>query len=204
MAALAPAWRPHVARALAARDRLDRLIAGAPPGPVRERLTSIAPGLDTGVATLLAAAERAAALAAAVPSELATRHLAELKEARRALAAAADAGRPTAELEAHVAALAARHAATQRVQNELEDLPARARLLALRIEAAVTHAAAVVLAGGPDLAAVEAEVQGAIDGLVALRAGLDEVEALSRSDPGPAKREARDRARRPAAGPEDA
>lgn len=173
-----------MAQALAARDRLERLIATAPPGPVRDRLAAIIPGLDAGIAALVATAERAAALATAMPPDVAARHLGELKAARRALAAAADAGRPTAGLEAEVTALASRHAAAQRVQNELEDLPERARLLALQIEAAVAHAAAVALTGGPDLAAVEAEIQGAIDGLVGLRAGLDEIGALRPTDPG--------------------
>lgn len=188
VATLNAAWRPHLTRALAARDGLDRLAASAPPGPARDRLAAVVPDLDAGIAALAEAARRAAALAAALPADLAERQLAELKRARRALAAAQETGQPSAALEAEVALLAGRHAAVQRARNELEDLPERARLLALRIEAAVAQAAAVALAGGPDLSAVETEIEDAIEGLATLRAGLDELEGLSRPIPGDAER----------------
>lgn len=177
-ATVAPQWRPHLVRALAARDRLERIVATVPPGPVRDRLRALATELDAGISTLTDAAAQATALAAALPTDLVERHAAELKQARRALADAQEAGRPSAGLESEVALLARRHAAAQRARNQLEDLPDRARLLAVRIETAVTHAAAVALTGGRDLTDAEAGIRAAGEELVALRAALDELREL--------------------------
>jgi hypothetical protein len=162
---------------LAARERLERLVTTVPPGPVRDRLAALVPQLDAGISALAGAATHAAALTAALPADLVDRHAAELKAARRALAAAQEAGRAPTDLEAEVALLASRHAAAQRVRNHLEDLPDRARLLVLRIEAAVAHAAAVALTDNPVLEDVEAGIREVTEELAALRAGLDELGA---------------------------
>lgn len=55
-------WRPLLQQAAAAQDRLDRIVADWPPGPVRDRLAGIQPQVWSDIGVLTTMARRGAAL----------------------------------------------------------------------------------------------------------------------------------------------
>lgn len=165
-AAASPRFSDAVAGALDARRRYAEVLAGVRPGPVRDQLAAAGARLDAGVAAVWEIAQRATQVERTLDRMDPDRITAEYKRTKRA------GGSP--ELEA---ALAQRFASVQRLLNTLDDTWERLRLLDARLGAAVASAAEVALgasaAGNAD--AVDAELDGAIGELDALRSALDEL-----------------------------
>lgn len=177
----APArWRAAVELALEHRRRFRELRDLIPPGPVKDRVDALAGRVDEGVLAVWDLVQRGAVaervLATIDPGDA----TAQLKEARRRLAAAEDRGADTVDLGRRVEAEAARHQAAQRVWNEVDDLGARLDAIDVRLGAVVAHAAELTAgASGPDrLDRAVADLDGAVDSLAATRAALAELDAL--------------------------
>jgi hypothetical protein len=155
-----------VAEALDARRRFADVVAGAAPGPVRDRLAAAAAQLDAGVAAVWDVAQRATAVERTLAALDPERVTADYKQARRSGA--------TPELEQ---ALAQRFASVQRLLNTLDDTGERLRLLDARLGAAVASAAEVALgaAGGADASRLDGELEAVTQELDALRTALDEL-----------------------------
>lgn len=175
----APArWRGAVRIAIEQRQRFAEVSALVDHGPIRDRLDAMGTRVDGGVSAIWDLVQRGAvaerALAVTEPEAAADR----LKSARRELAEASGARR--ADLETRVAALAASHAAAQRLWNTVEDLDDRLRLIDARLAALVAQAAQLaagtVFDDGVDRA--EQDLDAALVELDATRRALDEVAGL--------------------------
>jgi hypothetical protein len=164
--ATSPRFAAAVAEALGARRRYRELLDGLDPGPIRDRLTRTAEGLDAGVLAVWAAASRATDIERTLTTLDPERVTAEYKRAKRA------GDEPDVE-----AALEQRFVSVQRLLNTLDDTDERLRLLDARLGAAVAHAAEVALgvAGASAADALDAELAGVVDDIAALRAALDEL-----------------------------
>jgi hypothetical protein len=163
---VSPRYAPAVAAALDARRRFGTVLAGVRPGPSHDRLAASAARLDAGVVAVWAAADRATRVEATLAALDPERVTDEYKRAKR--------GGADPELEA---VLAQRFASVQRLLNALDDTDGRLRLLDARLGAAVAAAAEVALgaAGGSDADALDAELDGVVGELDALRVALDEL-----------------------------
>lgn len=179
LTSLEPGWRAAVEETIASRARLEALVATCAPGPLRDRLAHITDRVDAGVQAAAEIAFRAQAASRTVASLDLDTVTAKLKDARRRLdALPQDApGRPTAEFE--VQALADQHAALSSLANDVDGAQERLRLLDLRLDAAVARAAQLVLR--PDaldaIGGIEADLDGVVGELNALRAGFDDLGA---------------------------
>ena len=139
-AALQPQWRAPVERALSSRQRYLGIVAGLADGPTKQRLTSLVPTMDLSVQRIADAVWRASnarSIAEGFDADAAT---AELKAARRDLAAQSDGGGDTTALQARVDALAQRHRAINEALNLAEDSGSALEEMNLRLETAVAHA----------------------------------------------------------------
>jgi hypothetical protein len=168
-AALESRWRRPVERALASRDRFLTVLTSAPPGPTRQRLEQLLPVIEDAVqrvANTVGRAMDATRIAAGLNVEAAT---AELKDARRDLAAAERDGRDTAALEGLVATLAERHRAIHAALNLADDAGDQLDDLNIRLDTAVAHASTIVLRSHLDESDdVDRELDDVIAGLAAL------------------------------------
>jgi hypothetical protein len=155
-----------VAEALDARRRYGELLAGLRPGPVRDQLAGTAKRLDAGVLAVWDTACRATEIERTLSALDPERVTGEYKRARRA-------GGDT-ELES---ALGQRFASVQRLLNTLDDTDDRLRLLDARMGAVVAQAAEIALGAGGSagVSALDAELDGVVDELGALRAALGEL-----------------------------
>jgi hypothetical protein len=166
--ATAPRFAPAVAEALESRRRYRELLDGLRPGPVRDRLALSGQRLDAGVLAVWDTARRATEIERTLAALDPVRVTDEYKRAKRA--------GDDPELEA---ALAQRFSSVQRLLNTLDDTDDRLRLLDARLGAAVAHAAEVALdlpgTGAGDADALDAELEGVVDELGALRSALDEL-----------------------------
>ncbi|MDY7100687.1 MAG: hypothetical protein S0880_05820 [Actinomycetota bacterium] len=171
---LAPArWRGAVDRALAHRAQFTAVRDRLGHGPFRDRLGELAERVDAGVLATWDLVGRADVAERTVASLDPRRAMDELKAARRRLAAATDAGRDTGGLTEQVEALAQRHASVQRLQNSVEDVDGRLRLLDARLGAVVARAA--------ELAAGAGRTDGLDRALVELDETTHELEATRRA-----------------------
>ncbi len=176
-AALQPQWRAPVERALSSRQRYLGIVAGLADGPTKQRLTSLVPTMDLSVQRIADAVWRASnarSIAEGFDADAAT---AELKAARRDLAAQRDGGGDTTALQARVDALAQRHRAINEALNLAEDSGAALEEMNLRLETAVAHAATVALRAGqlPTGSAPVPELEAFVGELSALDAALAEL-----------------------------
>jgi hypothetical protein len=166
---LEPRWRQPVERALDARDRFLGIVAGAAPGPTRERLERLLPVIDDAVQRIGSTVSRAIEaqrIAATLDLDGAT---AELKRARRDLEGARRAGADTGALEGLVDTLAARHRAISGALNLADDAGAQLGELNIRLDTAVAHASTIVLRAHLDEPDdLDRELDDVITGLAAL------------------------------------
>jgi hypothetical protein len=152
-----------VADALEARRRYAEVVAGAAPGPVRDRLAEAGARLDAGVASLWDVAQRATQVERTLATLDPDRATDDYKRAKR------DGADPQLEQ-----VLAQRFASVQRLLNTLDDTDDRLRLLDARLGAAVASAAEVALGiTAPDL--VGTELDGVVTELDSLRIALVEL-----------------------------
>lgn len=152
-----------VADALEARRRYAEVVAGAAPGPVRDRLAEAGARLDAGVASLWDVAQRATQVERTLATLDPDRATDDYKRAKR------DGADPQLEQ-----VLAQRFASVQRLLNTLDDTDDRLRLLDARLGAAVASAAEVALGiTAPDL--VGTELDGVVTELDSLRTALVEL-----------------------------
>jgi hypothetical protein len=165
-AATSPRYARAVADALDTRRRFGDVVAGAAPGPVRDRLADASARFDAGVGAVWEIAQRATAIERTLAALDPDRVTADYKQARRSGA--------SPELEE---ALAQRFASVQRLLNTLDDTDERLRLLDARLGAAVASAAEVALgaAGGADTTRLDGELEAVTQELDALRTALDEL-----------------------------
>lgn len=175
---VAAPWRPAVLQALDARDRFERIVARVPPGPVRDRLVALSARIDGGVLAAQHLALRAQAHQATLEDLRPEALTARVKDARRALTAAEEAGVDVDAQQATLDALLAQHASTMRVWDAVDDCRRRLASLNDRLEEAVVHAAAVATSGAvddPALMLVETELTTAGEELAALGEALDSI-----------------------------
>jgi hypothetical protein len=164
---VSPRFAPAVAAALDARRRFATVVAGVKPGPSHDRLAAAGARLDAGVMAVWAAADRASRVESTLAALDPDRVTDEYKQAKR--------GGSDPELEA---VLAQRFASVQRLLNALDETDGRLRLLEARLGAAVAAAAEVALGasgGGTVADALDAELDGVVGELDALRRALDEL-----------------------------
>ena len=175
LTALEHRWRTAVEEALESHTRFRSLVHQSPPGPLRDRLEEIAVRVDQGVRAAWEIATRAQAASQTVRAM----HLEEvtdrLKDARRRLTRAAEAGADTGALQAEVDLLLEQHGALNDLANGVDDAAERLRMLDLRLDASVARAAQMVLR--PDalqqLGRVDEELRLVVEQLTALQSGLD-------------------------------
>lgn len=151
----------------AAADQFAGIVAAMPGGPVRDRLTAMAPRIQAGVQSVWDTAQRADQIGRQVALLDPERATDELKAARRAGA--------SPEV---IAAKAARFDSLQRLLNAREAAVDRLPLAEARLDAAVARAAEIALMGtsGDDaLAQLDADLAAALLDLEALGAAIREV-----------------------------
>lgn len=165
-AAVSSRFAPAVRSASVAHQRYHEVLAGARPGPVRDRLVELGERLEAGVAAVGEIAARATRVEQTLAALDPERVTDEYKRAKRS-------GAPP-ELER---ALAQRFAAVQRLLNTLDDTDGRLRLLDARLGAMVATAAEIALGvtGTTGLDALGTEIDGVLGELGALRTALDEM-----------------------------
>lgn len=179
-AAVDARWREAVSIALEHRRRFAELRELLGDGPVADRVAELAGHVDAGVAAVWDVVQRGARAQQALATMDPHAATAELKAARRALAAAEESGGDTSTLEARVAALNGRHAAVQRLWNAVDDVEGRIRLLDARLGAVVAQTAELVAGTtAPDsLTSATEALDDAVLQLSATRAALAELDAL--------------------------
>lgn len=166
---LSEPWRRHVQGAQSAKLRFDRTVADTRPGPMRDRLASLADRLQQGVVDCWRIASRGddidAALAHLSPAEARR----ELDDARQQIAVRGS----TPALESTVASLEAQLASAERLRAVSIDAQDRLRLLDARLDELVARAAEVSVGAG-DTGGLSDEVDGLVTELEALRLALEE------------------------------
>lgn len=185
-------WRQLLQQVLAAQKRFDQTVAGSPPGPTRERLTSLQPRLYEEVAQLGDLARLGAAaggwtgatIAPGRPSAGALTDELKALQAERAGLGDAAPGR-MAELarreEAVAAQLRAVHTAAQ-AEAELQD---RLRGAVARLDEAVTELMVVQApSGASDPMGVTSALDELSDGITSLRAALTETSGTAAPETG--------------------
>jgi hypothetical protein len=170
-----PRWRAAVEEALASRNRFRSLVEQSPPGPLRHRLEELATSIDAGVRAAWDIAARAQAASRTLADMGLDGVTASLKDTRRRLARADEAGVDAGPLRAEVDLLLQQHAALNDLANGVEQADERLRLLDLRLDASVARAAQLALR--PDalqqLGLVDDDLRAVVDELGALQSGLD-------------------------------
>ena len=180
LTALEPRWRAAVEEALASRVRFRSLVEQSPGGPLRDRLEELAGRVDVGVHAAVDTAFRAQTAAQTLRGMDLEHVTSQLKDARRRLVRATEAGAGTAAVQAEVDLLLEQHSALNDLANGVDEAGERLRMLDLRLDASVARAAQMVLR--PDalqqLGLVDQELRALVEELGALQSGLD---ALPRS-----------------------
>ncbi len=164
-------------RAIASRDRYRGIVARLAEGPTKQRLTSLAPTMDLSVQKIADAVWRASNARSIADGFDVDASTAELKSARRDLAAVTAAGGDTTALQARVDALSQRHRAINDALNLAEDSGAAFEEMNLRLETAVAHAASVAMRAGqlPAGSGPVPELEAFVGELSALDAALAEL-----------------------------
>lgn len=175
----APArWRGAVEVALEHRRRFHELRGVLPDGPIKQRVDDLAERVDAGVLAVWDLVQRGVVAQRVLDTIDADDASHQLKAARRELAEAQGRGAEPGELARRVEALAARHAAAQRMWNEVDDLDARLAAVDARLGAVVAHSAELAAGSTLDdaLQLAVADLDAAVDSLSATRAALAELE----------------------------
>lgn len=171
---LSDPWRRFVTEALVAQRRFLAVVASAPGGVVRERLTEIAGRVDDGVRESSRIAHRGQQLETALAALDDPR---ELRRQRQALRPA-----PGSSDERVAASLDAQIASTERISSLARDTAERLRVLDARLDETVARAVELSLQAD-DVGALEglgASVEGLVADMEALRQALDESHAIGR------------------------
>lgn len=114
-------WRPVLDELARARVELARVVGGARPGPLRDRLESVLAGTDQSIADVAEATRRAgevSRLAEATDLEAVT---ADYKRAKRDVEQAARLGDVPPPVAEALDSLRRQHQSAQRLLNEVED-----------------------------------------------------------------------------------
>ncbi|HEX7165753.1 MAG TPA: hypothetical protein VF230_02115 [Acidimicrobiales bacterium] len=177
LAALDDRWRRSIEDIEASRARLKGLITDCRPGPVQDRLRTIAERVDQTAVAAAQLAFRAQRAASAVRGLGLEDVRAELKRVRRQVADSPDGSPGHDAAAAELRALEDKHAALNQLANTADDAAEHLRLLDLRVGAAVARAAQIALLPDADvaMAQIERDVTAVVDELAALQAGLDAV-----------------------------
>ena len=177
-------WRRFVSEALQSQRRFDDALHGMAEGPLRDRLGEIGDRLSTGVEECWRIARRAQSLSQArrqVDPGAAHRELAQLQ---------ADAGAPWAtgpRLEQTAQALKAQIAAAERMDAVIADAIGRLRLIDARLDESVTRAIELSVQADTvgELGGLDADVDGLVTEMEALRQALEETSGRPPTMPGP-------------------
>jgi hypothetical protein len=161
-------YRAVVADALRARTQFAGLVSSTQPGPLHDRMTSLAGDVDAGVLAVWQVVQHATRIEDVVATLDPGRVTDELKQARRA-------GADPATVEA----LAERFASNQRLLNSLEESRQRLPVLEARLGTAVARAAELVLTSSlgaaPELDRVHDDLTRLTQELDALRLATHEL-----------------------------
>lgn len=185
-------WRQLLQQALAAQSRFDQTVAGWPPGPTRERLTTLQPRVYQEVAELGALARRGAAAtgwtgATFAPGRPSAGALSvEIKEvqAERARLGGTAPDR-AAELSRREDALAAQLRALNRAEQAGAELQDRLRRAVARLDETVTELVSTPAPADMDEPiGVASALDELSDGITTLRAALTETSGASAPDTG--------------------
>jgi hypothetical protein len=174
-AAVREPWRTFVRKAVAARDRFDRAVAGTDPGPLRDRLSEMAAQVSIGATECWRIARRANALDEAVAQLDAPGVLAQLGRCQHELHEAPD----RAELEATVDALRSQLDSAERLAGVAREARERLRRLDAQLDEAVARALELSLraADAGELDPLGSAVDGVVGELESLRQALEESRA---------------------------
>lgn len=182
-------WRQFVRQAVSAQSRFDQAVAPWPPGPLRDRLTTLQPRLEAGVWEVWTVARQGAALSGwgvgNRPGD--TQSLAELSsqlqrtQAERAsLGPGGGASERRAVLDRTEEALAAQVHSRRKAQEAAQYAEDRLRVLTARLDEAVTSVLELGVAQSAGDSLTD-DALGSVDALTeeitALRAGLSEATA---------------------------
>lgn len=167
--ALPEPWRHFVVEALKAQVRYQQTVAGAEPGPVRERLVVIGSRIDVGVQEAWRIARRGSQLVdarAAIDADAARRELAALEGST----VAGSAAERTAE------ALGSQIDTAQRLDATIAEVRSQLQLLDARLDESVARATelSVRIGAVDELAPVGADVDDLVREMEALRVALEE------------------------------
>jgi hypothetical protein len=165
-------WRGFVRKAVAARDRFDRAVETADPGPLRERLAEMAARVSVGATECWRIARRAAALDAAVHELDAPGIKDQLDQCEADLRREPD----RTQLAATADALRRQLASATRLADVVDDAHDRLRRLDAELDEAVARALELSL-GAADagaLAPVGSTVESVVGELESLRQALEE------------------------------
>jgi hypothetical protein len=159
-------WRQFVREALDAQRRFDRAVQRAAAGPLRDRLSTIADRLDTGVRECWRIAQHGQDLVDA-------RTQMDVEGARRELGAARQQG---GGLPGTVEALQAQVDTAERIERVIQDTRDRLRLLDARLDEAVVRALelSVQATAADQLGDLGNDVDGVVGEMEALRQALEE------------------------------
>lgn len=174
---LGPPWSDDVARADQALARFDHTAAGVPDGPLRQRLDGLRDRLSRVAREVTAIAadgqRRSQALAGLGPDRI----TAELKDARRAQAAAPPGSPLAAAADARVAAAETQHDIVHRLWDGVEETQARLVAALAQLDGLVARAVELSVLGdaAPGAGQTEGELDALVDELEALRAAYDDL-----------------------------
>lgn len=165
-------WQGFVRKAVAARNRFDRAVQGADPGPLRDRLAEMAARVSVGATECWRIAKRAAALDDAVRELDMPGIRDQLDRCEADVRAAPD--RP--ELVATAEALRRQLQSAERLADVVDDARDRLRRLDAQLDESVARALELSLGSGDtgDLAPVGSTVDGVVGELESLRQALEE------------------------------
>jgi hypothetical protein len=184
-------WRQLLQQAASAQSRFDQAVAGWPPGPTHDRLTSLQPRIYAEVGQLGVLARQGAAatgwsgaaFSSGRPSgDQLARELAQV-QAERARLGSAPTGRQ-AELDRREEAIAAQLRAVRRAGEAGAELQDRLRMSVARLDETVTELLTVE-SQDTDPAGVASALDELSDGIVSLRAALTETTGVP-GEPGAA------------------
>lgn len=166
-------WRSSVVEALKAQVRYDRAVAAADPGPIRSRLETIGERIDDGVQEAWRIARRGAQLVearAGIDADEARRDLARVEADANATWAAGS------NIERTAQALRSQIETAERLDTVLEQVRSQLQLLDARLDESVARAIELSVQVGDvdDLTAIDADVDGLVNEMEALRLALEE------------------------------
>lgn len=178
--ALHEPWASDVARATDALARFDRAAGTAGDGPLRERLTSLRPVVSDAVDRCASVAVEGQQLSRTLAELGPDRIAAELKDARRA-AAAATAGSPVAEaMTARVSAAEAQYRVVHRMWDAVDGARARIAADLARLDELVARTLELTLLppgdGAEGVVDVRRQLDDVVDDLDALRQAFAELQ----------------------------